>query len=221
MSAFTDLLKKYTKETEISVAGHPFYLQRIEDCEPLLEIISEREFNEDERIPYWAELWPSSVALGEYIIENKEFFSKKSVIELGCGLGLSGMAAHLAGANVLFTDYDKYALDYTKKNFLRNFKQTTNVRILDWRDRNFDTKFDILIAADVLYEKRWLSPVFETIVNVIKPGGTVYLAEPGRSVATPFFEMINDVGWQSEKYNKTISFESENREVSIYKIKIV
>jgi ETFB lysine methyltransferase len=220
MSTFADLLNKYTIESEISVARHRFYLKRIEDCEPLLEIISEQDFNEDERIPYWAELWPSSVALAEYIIENEGLFSNKSVIELGCGLGLSGMAAHLAGANILFTDYDTYALDYTKMNFLRNFKQKAHVRILDWRDQNFDTKFDILIAADVLYEKRWLRPVFETIINVIKPGGLICLAEPGRTVASDFFEMIDEVGWQTEKFEKIVNFESEDRKVNIYKIKI-
>ena len=218
MKSFEELLKEYTIEEVISVGDHEFHLLRIGDCEPLLNSISEQEFNDDERIPYWAELWPSSIALAGYILKNRTSFSAKSVIEIGCGLGLTGMAAHLAGANVLFTDYDQTALDYTEKNFLRNFEQPARVKILDWRANTIDAKFDILIAADVLYEKRWLQPVLDTIKAIVQPGGQVYLAEPGRSIASDFFSMVRDIGWKSEKQSREIVFESAVRHVDIHKI---
>lgn len=218
MKSFEDLLREYTIGDVISVGGHEFHLQRIRDCEPLLDSISEQEFNDDERVPYWAELWPSSIALAGYILENRTSFSAKSVIEIGCGLGLTGMAAHLAGANVLFTDYDQTALDYTEKNFLRNFKQPARVKILDWRANTINAKFDILIAADVLYEKRWLQPVLDTIRAIVQPDGQVYLAEPGRSIASKFFSMVQDLGWKSEKQSREIIYESTVRHVDIYKI---
>ena len=128
------------------------------------------------------------------------------------------MAAHLADANVLFTDYDQMALEYTENNFLRNFERPAKVRVLDWRDNTIDAKFDILIAADVLYEKRWAKPVLNTIKATVKPGGQVYLAEPGRSIASEFFEMVQDIGWKSEKQSREIIYESAVRHVDIYKI---
>jgi predicted nicotinamide N-methyase len=218
MKSFEELLREYTIEDAISVGGYEFHLQRIRDSEPLLDSISEQEFIDDERVPYWAELWPSSIALAGYILENRTSFSTKSVIEIGCGLGLTGMAAHLAGANVLFTDYEQTALKYTEKNFLRNFKRPAKVKILDWRDNTVDAKFDILIAADVLYEKRWLQPVLDTIKATVQPGGQVYLAEPGRSIASEFFSMVQDIGWRSEKQSREIIYESAVRHVDIYKI---
>ncbi len=220
VDSFKEILSKYTIEEDITVGGYTFRLERIKDCEPLLDNIDETEFDEDERIPYWAELWPSSIALADFVLEHRGVFLSKSVIEIGCGLGLTGMAAHVAGADVLFTDYDQYALEYTKNNFFRNFNQPAQVQMLDWRKQDIDRKFDILIAADVLYEKRWLQPVLDTIGACVKPDGWVYLAEPGRSIASEFFKMIDDSSWKYKKLEKIINFESAIKHVDIYEIKL-
>ncbi len=220
MKSFKEILTENTVADDLQVGGKIFHIQRIRDCEPLLESMTDQEFDDEERVPYWAELWPSSLGLAEYILEKRHLFRAKSLIEIGCGLGLSGMAAHLAGAEVLFTDYDAHALEYTKINFFRNFGSPAQVKILDWRNNSIAAKFDVLIAADVLYEKRWLQPVMNTIKRMVHPGGMVYLAEPGRSIATGFFAMADDAGWTVKKYNKQIQFESSTRNVDIYEIKI-
>jgi len=41
--------------------------ESIKIIESYLQNISEEQFKKDERLPYWAELWPSSIALTKYL----------------------------------------------------------------------------------------------------------------------------------------------------------
>lgn len=48
--------------------------------------------------------WPSSAQLAKVIFRNESAFDKKVVLELGCGSGLSGIAAAKCGSTVYLTD---------------------------------------------------------------------------------------------------------------------
>jgi predicted nicotinamide N-methyase len=220
VKSFSQLLAEHTIDDQVTIAGQVFFLKRISECDPLLDVISEAEFKEDERLPYWAELWPSALALAEYILENGPVFAGRSVLEIGCGLGLSGIAASRSGANVLFTDYDTYALEYTKENYLRNFNQPARVSIMDWRQPQLAEKFDLIIGSDVLYEKRWLEPVFNLLRTLLKADGEAIIAEPGRSVARDFFQMLQKEDCIYEKLPWPVKLENGMRQVDIYRIKI-
>ena len=74
---------------KLNIAGNTFILDRIKNLDDLVDQVSDDEFNIDERLPYWAELWPSSLALSEYILCNSNIFSAKNIIELGCGMGFN------------------------------------------------------------------------------------------------------------------------------------
>src|SRR4051812_11335262 len=51
-------------EQRISIAGREFTLEHPRSAD---ELIDETEFNKDERLPYWAEIWPSAFVLAERI----------------------------------------------------------------------------------------------------------------------------------------------------------
>ena len=59
-------------------------------------------------MPYWAELWPSGLALADYVATLD--LAGRRVLELGCGLALPSFAAALGGADVLATDWAPEAL---------------------------------------------------------------------------------------------------------------
>jgi predicted nicotinamide N-methyase len=208
-----------TSWEEIDIRGRRFFLNRIDDMEKLLDAVSDQEFNIDERLPYWAEVWPSAIALSEFIDENKSEFSGKSILEIGCGLGLVGIVATANGGNVLFTDHDEYALRFTQINFTRNFKRPATVQNLDWRVVDTDRKFEIIIAADVLYEKRWLEAVVNVIEKKLAPDGTVYIAEPDRTVARDFFTMIGRKKWRHRSLLKRTMVCNKLHSITIYRIR--
>ena len=79
------------------------------------DLISEEDFAVDERIPYWADCWPSARVLAEHIAGSCG--GGRRMLELGCGVGLVSLAAAAAGFDVLATDYYADALEFTRWGF--------------------------------------------------------------------------------------------------------
>src|SRR5881397_3704618 len=66
-------------------------------------------------IPYWAEIWPASRAIARRLAAG-ERLDGRAVLDLGCGLGLAGIAAGLCGAEVTFVDRHPDALGFARRN---------------------------------------------------------------------------------------------------------
>ena len=81
------------------------------------DLISEDDYVKDERLPYWADLWPSAQILAEEVRTMR--LAGQRVLELGCGLGLVSIAAAMAGADVVATDYYDDALLFARANAWR------------------------------------------------------------------------------------------------------
>ena len=91
--------------TTLEVAGRPTMLTRPRSAD---DLISEADFAKDERLPYWADIWPSSTVFASLIAGRDG--EGRTALELGCGLGLVTLAALRAGYDVTFvrnyTDVD-------------------------------------------------------------------------------------------------------------------
>lgn len=148
----------------------------------------------DERLPYWAEIWPSARGLAYWITQRAGELPGHTVLELGCGQGLPGVVAGLCGAQVTFSDYDETALDFARLNWLLNLAEPPSTLRIDWRDPP-QRGFDLLLAADVAYEARFFAPLLHTFEQCLNPQGRIWLAEPQRPVAMPFFEQLRAHGF--------------------------
>ncbi|MEJ2055488.1 MAG: methyltransferase, partial [Calditrichaceae bacterium] len=134
--------------------GIKLNLLRVANPDELVEQLSDEEFNKDERLPYWAELWPSAIGLSRFLINNPDLIQGKKILELGCGLGLTSMILiRNEPLEFVCTDYDNNALQITRKNFLKNKLKLPDLRYLDWRNPDLDKCFDCIVASDILYEK--------------------------------------------------------------------
>jgi ETFB lysine methyltransferase len=149
------------------------------------DLIREEDFVKDERLPYWADVWPSSIVLASRLLELDG--QGKNALELGCGVGLSTLAATSAGFDVLSTDYYEDALDVTRANVFRNLGTIARTRLVDWRHLPLDLgTFDLVFASDVLYEKEYAELLPVLLRGLLAPGGIALIADPGR-VAAPVF----------------------------------
>ncbi len=182
---------------ELVLAGRTLRLWRVADPDALADAVDVDAFEEDERFPYWAELWPSSVALARFVLE-RDLGAGLGAIELGCGLGLAGVAAARAGARVLFTDHDPEALAFARANHALNTGRPGRTRALDWRAPPGGLSAPLVLAADVLYERRFLEPFLATLARVVAPGGTAYVAEPGRRIAEGTVERLDGAGFRRD-----------------------
>ena len=63
----SDAIINNTQIEKYNLCGKQILLESVVDMDFILEAVDNEEFNKDERLPYWAHLWPSSFALAEYL----------------------------------------------------------------------------------------------------------------------------------------------------------
>jgi predicted nicotinamide N-methyase len=149
------------------------------------ELIDEAAFDEEEFLPYWAELWPSGLALARHVAAQA--LGGLRVVELGCGLGLPSLAAALGGADVLATDWAEDAIELLQRNAERNgvFLRAVRLRWSEPEPMLRAAPWDLVLGADLLYEARNAEQLAELLPEL---GGEVLLAEPGRPYAKELLE---------------------------------
>jgi predicted nicotinamide N-methyase len=148
------------------------------------ELIDETAFEQDEFLPYWAELWPASLALAAALPD----VAGLRVVELGCGLGVPSLVAAARGAEVIATDWAADAVDLLRENAARNGLEL-QAETRDWRDP-WPDRFDLVLAADVLYEQRNVEPLLERL-RELAPKALVGLA--GRPYEAAFLGRAGSV----------------------------
>lgn len=160
-------------------------------------LLDEIEFARDERLPYWAELWPSATALARRL--SRENLAGKQVIELGCGVGLPTVAAIERSAHALATDHYEAALDFASYNARVNLGHEPETRLLDWRTPRLGElkgSFDLVFAADVLYERGNVPLLVGLIPGLLKPGAAALIADPRRNPAPDFLKEMEGKGFR-------------------------
>lgn len=173
-----------TATTEVELAGGTARLLRPRSAE---DLISEAEFDRDERLPYWAEVWPSSIALARALPELVP--SGARMLELGCGVGLVSVAAARSGIDMLATDYYVDALLFTRRNVLADSGRDPETRLVDWRAWPHDIgRFDRVVASDVLYERPYAALVADALAASLTDDGIAFIADPGRTALPAFIE---------------------------------
>ena len=182
------------------------------------DLIREEDFVKDERLPYWADVWPSSILLAAKLIDLAG--AGRTALELGCGVGLSTLAATSAGFDVLSTDYYEDALDVTRANVFRNLGTIGRTRLVDWRHFPPDLgTFDLVFASDVLYEKEYAELLPVLLLRLLAPKGIALIADPGRVAAPIFVEACGIHGLEIRK-KETRPFEAGEirQKIDIYEI---
>ena len=165
----------------VTVGGVRLELLRPSSPEALID---EEAFAEDEFLPYWAELWPAARALADALPDVRGL----RVVELGCGLGVPSLVAAANGAAVTATDWSSDAIELLRENAARNGLALT-AEVRDWREP-WRERFDLPLAADVLYERRNVEPVLDRL-RELAPEALVALA--GRPYEDAFLEGAGDV----------------------------
>jgi len=188
-----------TAMEEVSVGDSKFVLRRPENADHL---ISEADYVMDERLPYWADLWPSSRVLAAALLDEKG--SGRRLLELGCGLGLATIAAMQAGFEVTATDYYEDAIHVTRANAWRNLGREPDVRLVNWREwpDDFGT-FDVVIAADVVYEKEYAILVATCLARALNESGEAIIADPGRLALPDFRSQLEQEGLEVVSWSTT------------------
>ena len=190
----------------------PIHLWSIRDMDRALDEICKkyppRSSEEEERLldlcPYFATVWPSARALAAFISDRKSSFIKKRGIEVGCGLGLPSILAAKIGASITASDFHPDVDHWLSKN-----AELNQVKLAyhhwDWTSgeapRSFpEGGFDFVLASDVLYEKRHPEDLVKGLAGLVKPGGFIYLSDPGRAYLERAIDAFRESGFGVQEF---------------------
>jgi predicted nicotinamide N-methyase len=152
-------------------------------------------------LPYWAELWESSralamiVARGDLLRKPHDGHRAAYALDLGCGMGLAGTAAAAMGFRVTLVDLEPPALLFARLNTL---PYDASVRRLNWQTDTLNQNFDLILGADIVYERSQWPHLNKFFLSHLAPGGAVILTEPHRPSGDLFIPWIESQGWTLE-----------------------
>jgi len=151
----------------------------------------------DEYAPYWAQLWPSARMLAKVVVREDWSVYPEPVraLEVGCGLGLAGIAALACGLHVTFSDVDETALAFAARNARLNGFNDFQTILLDFRDPPDDVKYPVVLGSDLMYEERMVGPLIGLLGAALAPGGVCLITDPDRAPARTFRWKLGEAGY--------------------------
>jgi predicted nicotinamide N-methyase len=179
---------------EVFIEGRTFLMTRPEGADHLLDHPAVRAaFAADNYMPYWADLWPAARMLAKAIL-RQTWPVGLHALEIGCGLGLPGIAAMSQGVRVTFSDYDATALQFATTNARLNQLTNYDTLQMDWRYPPEGLRVPVVLASDLIYELRNLAPLVSLIRNVLTPDGVCLLTDQDRVPTTVIREHLDRAG---------------------------
>ncbi len=167
-------------------------LERWVDCEALLR-------DETEEPPYWAHLWTGSLTLARYIEEQVEC-RDLNVLDLGCGLGLTGIVASRKGGKVTFADKEHEALAFATVNAQLNGCSLFETRLLDFTRDVLEQQFSLILGAEILYDRPTFPALVAFLIRHLSPSGRALLTDARRTNTDDFYRQLDHAGvvWTKE-----------------------
>ena len=163
--------------------------------------------------PYWAKVWPSSIALHNVLKKHPSLIKDKTVLELGAGIGLPALMMAGITKSIQISDYDLEAVALLKKNIEHLQLQNAEALQLDWNNVPENLNPEVVILSDVNYD-----PIqFDTLINLIdkfvNQGCTILLSTPQRIMASPFVQKLET--YITDRYEVLVDEKGIKKEISI------
>lgn len=194
-----------TIEEPVEIAGRQLRFLRVRDPDAVLDEVCRQEElsrrgirppRRTLRMPYWAAVWESALGVGQYLATRDATrpLAGVNALDLGCGMGLAGMAMASLGARVTLVDVETACLLFARLNTLP-WADRCRVRRCDWQQDDLGERFELIVGSDVLYEQGQWDFIEPFLRRHLTSDGTVIIGEPGRPKAEAFPDWIRARGW--------------------------
>jgi len=186
----------------VSIAGHEISFDLPADPEEMLQrALAGEAAGSAHWDPYWGLLWAAAPRTAELVLGH-DWIEQPRSLELGCGVGLTGIAALIAGLDVTFSDHAPEAVQMAQSNAARNGFPNAAGLVFDWQEPTTE-HFEFIFASDVLYDSAGHEPLLRTLTAMLSTDGQAWIGDAGRAEALLFVKTAVAAGWH-------VQFRDEN-----------
>jgi predicted nicotinamide N-methyase len=140
--------------------------------------------------PFWAKIWPSSIAMASFLKSEPSLIQSKRVLEIGAGIGLPSFSIESYVSELIITDNTADAIELIDKNIAHLSLHHAKARYLDWNSLPEDIFADVVLLSDVNYNPAEFNSLLDIVQRFILDGATVVIATPQRIMTNPFVDLI-------------------------------
>lgn len=140
--------------------------------------------------PFWAKLWPSSIALLDVLEAHPHLIQNKHVLEIGAGIGLPSLMMAGIAKSIQLSDYDKEAVALLQKNIEHLQLKNAEALQLDWNNMPGNLNPDVILLSDVNYDPGQFDVLIHLIDKFLTQGSSIILSTPQRIMASPFVQRL-------------------------------
>lgn len=175
----------HARLTHVAVGRDRVPLWQVEDLEAHVDRDALLRDGGGAEPPYWAYLWGGARLLAAAVPRDAG-----RVLELGCGLGLPALTAARRGANVLAIDREPAALAFVRASARSGGVGGLCALAADFRDLPLVGCFDLVLLAEVLYDRGAFDGLARSLTQVLAPRGTALLTDARRIDTTAFYDRL-------------------------------
>jgi len=179
---------------EVVIGSRSLTLLRVKDLERLVDREALLRDNTEEP-PYWAHLWTGALTLARYL-DSFIDVRDQTVLDLGCGLGLTGIVAAQKGGRVTFADKEVAAVSFARENARLNGCARYGVQQIDFTQDILETDFALILGAEILYDRPTFPALVRFLARHLSPAGRAILADAKRTNTQDFYQRLDQAGLQ-------------------------
>jgi predicted nicotinamide N-methyase len=180
-----------TQVESFDVAGVGLAVVTVRDLE---QHVDREQLLHDEHVvpPYWALIWGGARALAEHLVTRLDC-NDRSLLDVGCGLGLVALTAAVRGARVTAIDREPAPIEFLHASSALNHV-AIEALVGDVVTALVDRQFDLVLAADLLYERTEFARLAEALGALVAAGGVLWVADPQRVDTADFYRSLERCG---------------------------
>jgi len=216
----TPLKDKYELEViPIAIGGKKLDLFGIANWDVFIKNLEEQGEEYIRNFPFWVKIWEASVVLADHLIRiglGKE----KNILEIGAGMGVTGLFLGAFGYKITVTEYEEDALELLRMNVEHNGLDTVTVKKLDWNDPDLTETYDVICGSELIFNVTFMEPIIKLFRKYLRPEGTVFLAHDARRRCMLQFIGMIPGKYEIENVAKTMKKDDEVHRIFIHALRL-
>ena len=203
----------------IAIGEKKLELYVIRNWDVFVNNLAEKGEEYIKKFPFWVKIWEASIVLTDHLIRIG-LEKKKEILEIGAGMGVTGLFLGAFGHKVTITDYEEDALELLRMNVKRNGLNNVSVKKLDWNNPDLTGKYDVICGSELVYNETSIGPIINLFRKYLQPEGTVFLSHDFRRMCMIKFIGMVPGRFEIENIAKTLRGDDKLHKVVIHILRL-